>query len=62
MVYFYLISIIKADITFKVNGSQINVITFKCIGYDKKKLNNMTVTSKMLEIPQVQSILLPNQV
>ena len=25
-------------------------------------MNNMTVTSKMLEIPQVQSILLPNQV
>lgn len=50
-----------ADIKFLVNGKDMSVVTLKCIGYDKKSLNNMTIASKMHEESKINSRLLPNQ-
>jgi hypothetical protein len=47
---------------FKVNGTSFNLVTFKCIGYDKRKLNNLKVQSASNPIPEKQNILVPNQV
>ena len=50
-----------ADIKFLVNGRDTSVVTFKCIGYDKKALKNITIASKMHEESKLNSRLLPNQ-
>ncbi len=53
----------NVDIKFIVNGKDINVVTFKCIGFDKSSLKNVTIASKMQEPPKVNSPrLLPNQI
>jgi hypothetical protein len=52
----------NADIKFLVNGKDLNVVTFKCIGFDKKSLRNVTIASKMKEPAKVSTPrLLPNQ-
>ncbi len=51
-----------ADIAFTVNNKETSVVTFKCIGFDKKQLKNVTIASKMQEESKMNSRLLPNQV
>ena len=52
----------QVEVLFKVNKVKFNAITFKCIGYDKRKLNNVTIGNKNTEIPEKQILALPNQV
>lgn len=52
----------QVDVSFKVNGSKISVVTFKLIGYDKRKLNNMSIQREADLLPDKQTYLLPNQV
>ena len=47
---------------FKTNQIIFNAVTFKLVGYDKRKLNNAVVTNKNQEIPEKQVFMLPNQV
>ena len=52
----------QADVLFKTNKLTYNVVTFKCIGYDKRKLANAAIFDHKLEIPNKQIFFLPNQV
>lgn len=52
----------KVDVLFRVNNKSFHLITFKCIGYDKRKLNNMAIQDPHLLIPEKQKFFLPNQV
>ena len=52
----------KVDIVFKVNKIHFNAVTFKCIGYDKRKMNNAIIGNRIREIPEKQIFTLPNQV
>ena len=52
----------EVDILFKVNKVQFAAVTFKCIGYDKRKMNNAIMDNRIKEIPEKQMFTLPNQV
>jgi hypothetical protein len=52
----------QVDVIFKVDGSKFNLITFKCIGFDKRKLTNVASQNNALAIPEKQKFLVPNQV
>lgn len=41
---------------------KLNVVTFKLVGYDKRKLNNMSVNKKHESVPENLNYMLPNQV
>ncbi len=45
-----------------MNNKNSSVVTFKCIGFDKKQLKNVTIASKMQEESKINSKLMPNQV
>lgn len=45
-----------------VNNKQKSEVTFKCIGYEKKSLQNVTIASNMHQETKINSRLLPNQV
>ena len=52
----------EVDILFKVNNVHFTAVTFKCIGYDKRKMNNAIMDNRIKEIPEKQMFTLPNQV
>jgi hypothetical protein len=53
----------QADVLFRVNETSFTLITFKCIGFDKRKLQNGVASqSSALAIPEKQKFLVPNQV
>lgn len=51
----------EVDILFKVNKVNFTAVTFKCIGYDKRKMNNAIMDNRIKEIPEKQLFTLPNQ-
>jgi hypothetical protein len=52
----------QVDVIFKVNDTKFNLVTFRCIGFDKRKLANVASQSTVLAIPEKQKFLVPNQV
>lgn len=44
-----------------MNSAFYNIVTFKCIGYDKRKLNNIKIENKSSAIPEKQPFTLTNQ-
>ena len=53
----------QIDVAFKNELNEINLVTFTCIGYDARRLNNFTVKTLTHEdIPNQQLFILPEQV